>query len=34
MTKYNTLNVQFSNSQFLKLKLERKYGSEVTLSLS
>ena len=31
MTQYNTLNVKLSNSQFNKLKLEMKNGTEITL---
>ena len=34
MTKYNTLNVKFSNSQLNKLKSEIKNGTRVTLNLS
>ena len=34
MTKYNTLNVKFSNSQINKSKWGRKNGVEVTLHLS
>ena len=34
MTKYNTLNVKLSNSQFNKLTSSIKNGSEVTLNLS
>ena len=34
MTQYNTLNVQFSNSQLNKLKSGIKNGTEVTLNLS
>ena len=33
MTQYNTLNVEFSNSQLNKLKSRIKYGTEVTLNL-
>ena len=33
MTQDNTLNVKFSNSQFNKLKLGIKTGTEVTLKL-
>ena len=34
MTKYNTLNVKLSNSQFNKLTSGIKNGTEVTLNLS
>ena len=34
MTKYNTLNIKFSNSQFNKIKSAIKNGTEVTLNLS
>ena len=34
MTKCNTLNVKFSNSQLNKLKYGIKNGTEVTLNLS
>ena len=34
MTQCNTLNVTLSYSQFSTLKLEIKYSTEVTLSLS
>ena len=34
MTQCNSLNVTLSYSQFSTLKLEIKYGTEVTLSLS
>ena len=34
MTQYNTLDVKLSNSQFNKLKLGIKNGTEVTLNLS
>ena len=34
MTKYNTLNVKFSNSQINKSKWGRKNGVEVTLHIS
>ena len=34
MTQYNTLNLQFSNLQLNKLKLEMKNGTEATLKLS
>ena len=33
MTEYNTLNVNFPNSQLKKLKYRRKNGTEVTLKL-
>ena len=33
MTQYNTLNVKLSNPQLNKLKLEIKYGTEITLNL-
>ena len=34
MTQYNTLNVKLSNSQFHKLKLGVKNGTDVTLKIS
>ena len=34
MTKYDTLNVKFSNSQLNKLKSVIKNGTEVTLNFS
>ena len=34
MTKYNTLNVKFSNSQLKKLKSGIKNGTQLTLNLS
>ena len=34
VTKYNTLNVKLSNSQFNKLTSSIKNGTEVTLNLS
>ena len=34
MSKYNTLNVKWSNSQLKKLKSEIKNGTKVTLNLS
>ena len=34
MTRYNTLNVQLSNSQLNKLKSEIKNGTEVSLNFS
>ena len=34
MTKYNTLNLKLSNSQFDKLKSGIKNGAAVTLELS
>ena len=33
MTQYNTLNLQFSNLQLNKVKLEMKNGVEATLKL-
>ena len=33
MTQYNTLNLQFSNLQLNKVKLEMKNGAEATLKL-
>ena len=30
MTQYNILNIKLSNSQFNKLKAEKKKGTEVT----
>ena len=34
MTQYNTLNVELSNLQLNKIKLEIKNGTEVTLKIS
>ena len=34
MTKYSTLNVKWSNSQFKKLKFAIKNGTKVTVNLS
>ena len=34
MTKYNTINVKLSNSQFNKLRFEIKNGTEINFSYS
>ena len=34
MTRYNTLNIKLSNSQFNKLKLGKKNGTEITFKIS